>query len=187
MTEPIENVWQRARAMAFWDQGKYTSNAWRKDIKAAHPHVLAQSVHYMRTADFIALMERKKFIQSWPALRTQADLYEPKRVILDAAWSNFVVGAVGISVRASITRFHPKKRMVLRTLANSDGTQSIYALAKATGRNPRRVYDDVHDFVQEGLVVLEATIRDGKRTLIPKLINCHVFEKATKMLTGPSD
>ena len=174
MDQSIGQTWQRAKTMAFWDQGEYTHAAWRKEIRTAKPRALVQSVNYMRAADLIELMDRKVFIRTWPALREQAAFHKNKRVILDAAWAVYTVGAINIPVRECIIRFHPKKRSLLRVLAQSNGKQSIYALAKLAGRNPRRVYDDVHDFVAQGLAVFEQGISGGKKTLFPKLLGCHI-------------
>jgi len=50
----------------------------------------------------------------------------------------------------------------------------IRSIAKSSGRNPRRVYDDVHDFVDCGLVVLESGLSDGRKTLFPKVRGCNI-------------
>jgi hypothetical protein len=42
------------------------------------------------------------------------------------------------------------------------------------GRNPRRIYDDVHDFSDKGLVVLESAQSGGRKVLLPKVKGCHV-------------
>ncbi len=160
--------------MAFWDQGKLTYRHWLKDIKAAVPNVIRQSVNQMRASDLIALMGQKEFIQSWPSIREMDVFNQNKRTILDAAWGFYAVGDTSFPVNACVTKFHPKKRATLRALASSTGNDSIYSIAKSTGRNPRRVYDDVHDFVGRGLVILEGGLSAGRKTLFPKVRGCHV-------------
>ena len=172
----IENHqdWEKAKVMAFWDQGKLTYRNWLKDFKAKKHNTLTQSVNYMRPSDLIGLLGQKEFIKSWPVIRGSEVFNENKKVILDAAWSFFMVGDVSFPVNTYVASFHPKKRETLRAIVQSSGNNSIYAIAKSTGRNSRRVYDDVHDFADKGIVVLGESLRDGRKTLIPKIIGCHV-------------
>lgn len=166
--------WERAKKMAFWDQGKLTYRHWLRGIKAEVPNVIRQSVNQMRASDLIVLMGQKEFIQSWPSMREIDVFNENKKVILDAAWGFYAVGDTSFPVNCCVNKFHPKKRETLRALVRSTGNDSIYSIAKSTGRNPRRVYDDVHDFVDRGLVILESGLVEGRKTLFPKVRGCHI-------------
>lgn len=160
--------------MAFWDQGKLTYRNWLKDIKAKAPNVVRQSVNQMRASDLVVLMGKKEFIQSWPSMRDGNVFNENKKTILDAAWGFYIAGDASFPVNECVIKFHPKKRETLRTIVRSAGNQSIYSIAKLAGRNPRRVYDDVHDFVDHGLVVLDSGLSNGRKTLFPKVRGCNI-------------
>jgi hypothetical protein len=171
----ISQDWDRAKKMAFWDQGKLTYQNWLKDFKAKKHNVLTQSVNYMRPSDLIGLLGQKEFIKSWPVIRELEVFNGNKKAILDAAWSFFMVGDVSFPVNTYAATFHPKKRETLRAIVQSQEGQSIYSIAKLAGRNPRRVYDDVHDFADKGIVVLKEGLHNGKKTLIPRVIGCHIY------------
>lgn len=168
------DAWNRARRMAFWDQGKFTYTQWMAAVKKGDRAVIRQGVNYMRASDFVALAGREFFIKSWPTWRTMdSSLSATKSHILDAAWSYFVVGDASFPVDVRVSRFHPKKLSALRTLVRSEGSDSIYQLAKKMGRNYRRVYDDVQDFVKAGLVKLNEEIRFGRAASIAKVPGIH--------------
>ena len=80
-----------------------------------------------------------------------------------------VVGDPTIKVNPAIRTFHAKKRHTLKTIAQSEGNQSIYALAQSMGRNYRRVFDDVKDFEHKKLIRLIENIKQGKRYLAAQL------------------
>ena len=168
-------AWNRAKRMAFWDQGKFTYAQWRAAVNKGDLAVIRQSVNYMRAADFIDLSGEESFIKSWPAWRAAGSslLSVTKVQILNAAWGYRVAGDVSFPVDVRVTRFHSKKRSTLRTLVRSDGTDSIYRLAKKTGRNYRRVYDDVQDFVKIGIVKLNEEIRSGRTVSVAKVPGVH--------------
>ena len=136
--------------------------------------MIRQRVNQMRASDLITLMGQKEFMRSWPSIRESDVFNENKKTILDAAWSFYAVGDTSFPVDACVNKFHQKKRATLRALAKSAGNDSIYSIAKLTGRNPRRVYDDVHDFVDRGLVVLESGVSGGRKTLFPKVRGCNI-------------
>lgn len=171
------NAWNRAKRMAFWDQGKFTYAQWCAAVKKGDLAVIRQSVNYMRAADFMDLSGKKLFIKSWPTWRATGSslLSITKLHILDAAWGYMVAGDVSFPVDVRVTKFHPKKLSTLRALVRSEGTDSIYQLAKKTGRNYRRVHDDVRDFVKIGLVKLNEEIRSGRAASVAKVpgIHCH--------------
>ena len=166
--------WEKAKRMAFWDQGKLTYRNWLKEFGLHKANVIAQSVNYMRANDLIALLGKKQFIKIWPTIRGSDRLSANKKAILDAVWSFYLVGDVSFPVNTFVTHFHPKKRETLKRLVASNGNEPIYTIAKSMGRNPRRIYDDVHDFSDKGLVVLESTQRGGRKVLIPKVKGRHV-------------
>ena len=66
--------------------------------------------------------------------------------------------------------FHTKKRYTLKTIAESEGNESIYAIAKRMGRNYRRVFDDIKDFESKNLIELIEKKRKGRRYLIARLL-----------------
>ncbi len=176
MTTPDKQneIWERAKRMAFWDQGRMEYAKWRSAFKSGNANVIRQSINFMRAADLIALIGIKQFVKSWPSFRETDDLNENKRAILDAAWGLRVVGDVSFPVTASVTRFHPKKLGTLRVLAKSGGRDSIYQIAKMTGRDYRRVYDDIMDFVADGIAVISTETRNGRTAKIPRLHGLHV-------------
>lgn len=160
--------------MAFWDQGKFTYAQWRAAVKKNDRAVIQQSVNYMRAADFINLAGQQMFIKSWPAWRAMdVSLSSSKAPILDAAWSYFVAGDVSFPVDARLNRFHPKKLSTLRALIRSEGTDSIYQLAKRIGRNYRRVHDDIQDFADAGLVKIMEESRASRTAKIAKVPGIH--------------
>lgn len=174
ITQQQIESWERAKRMAFWDQGNIDFAKWLPAFKSDKANVTRQSINYMRAADLIALIGKKQFIKLWPHLRMNAVLKESKKAILDSAWGLYVVGDVSFSVSASVARFHPKKLATLRVLAKSSGHDSIYQIAKKTGRNYRRVHDDIMDFVKGGLAVIGTEIRNGRTLKVPRLHGLHI-------------
>ncbi|MEO8331318.1 MAG: helix-turn-helix domain-containing protein [Gallionella sp.] len=166
--------WERARRMAFWDQSNIDFAKWLSAFKSGKTNVTRQSINYMRAADLIALTGKQQFIKEWPLLRMDAELKENKKIILDSAWGLYVVGDASFSVSASVARFHPKKLGTLRVLAKSSGRDSIYQIAKKIGRDYRRVHDDIMDFVEDGLAILDTEIRNGRTLKVPRLHGLHI-------------
>jgi hypothetical protein len=167
-------IWDRAKRMAFWDQAKLEYPKWASAFKAGNANYVRQSINYMRASDLIALLGLRKFVKSWPALRNLDGLNINKKSILDAAWGLSVAGDVSFPVVAAATRFHPKKLGTLRVLAKSGGQDSIYQIAKLTGRDYRRVYDDIMDFVADGIAVVVTEIRNGRKAKVPRLHGLHI-------------
>jgi len=167
-------AWERAKRMAFWDQGKLDYAKWLSAFKSGNTNVTRLSINYMRAADLIALLGKRHFIKSWPLLRSIDELNESKQAILNAAWGLYVAGDVSFPVSASVTRFHPKKLGTLRVLAKSSGHESIYRIAKVTGRDYRRVYDDIMDFVADGIAIVDTEIRNGRVSKVARLHGLHI-------------
>lgn len=174
ITDTQIEAWERAKRMAFWDQGKLDYAQWLTAFKSGKANVMRQSINYMRAADLIGLVGKRQFIKAWPLLRNADELNENKKAILDAAWGFYVAGDVSFPVSASATRFHPKKLQTLRVLAKSNGHESIYQIAKMTGRDYRRVYDDIMDFVADGIAVIATEIRNGRTSKVPRLHGLHI-------------
>jgi len=166
--------WERAKRMAFWDQSNIDFNKWLSAFKSGKANVSRQSINYMRAADLIALIGKEQFVKVWPLFRIENQLKESKKAILDAAWGLYTVGDTSFSVSPSVTRFHPKKLGTLRILAKSSGHDSIYQIAKISGRNYRRVHDDIMDFVKDGLAVLDTEKRNGRTLKVPRLHGIHI-------------
>ena len=167
-------VWERAKRMAYWDQGNITYFQWIALIAKEDQRAIQQSVNYMRAADFIELIGKKTFAKYWPEWRKFPSSFNPIKVaILNAAWSLFVVGDVSFPVNGQVSKFHPKKMITLRAVIHSDGTDSIYQIAQKIGRNYRRVYDDIQDFVQDGIVQLQEERRAGRITKVAKIPGLH--------------
>jgi len=166
-------AWERGKRMAFWDQGKLDYAKWLKGFKAGKANVIRQSINYMRAADLIALIGIRQFIKVWPSLRNTNELNESKKSILDGAWGWYVAGDTSFPVYASATRFHPKKLGTLRVLAKATGHDSIYKIAKMTGRDYRRVYDDIMGFVEDGMAIVATEIRNGRVSKVPRLHGVH--------------
>jgi len=166
----IKTIWPRAKKMAFWDQGQLEFKNWRADFKSNKANVIVSSVNFMRASDLIDLIDQTNFIKIWPSLREIKPLNPIKRTILDGAWSSMVVGDPTIKVNSSIKTFHAKKRQTLKTIAESEGNESIYAIAKRMGRNYRRVFDDVKDFEKKNLIKLTENKKQGKRYLAAHLV-----------------
>lgn len=174
ITESQIEAWERAKRMAFWDQGKLVYAEWLSAFKSGNPNVIRQSINYMRAADLIGLVGKRQFIKTWPVLRSADELNENKKSILDAAWGFYVAGDVSFPVTAAVTRFHPKKLGTLRVLAKSSGHESIYQIAKMTGRDYRRVYDDIMDFVADGIAVITTEIKKGRISKVARLHGLHI-------------
>ena len=166
----IKTVWPRAKKMAFWDQGHIEYKTWRADFNNNTINVIVSSVNFMRASDLIDLLGQNDFIKIWTSLRHIKPLNSIKRTILDGAWSSMVVGDPTIKVNPVIRTFHAKKRHTLKTIAESEGNESIYAIAKRMGRNYRRVFDDVKDFEKKNLIRLAENKKQGKRYLTAHLV-----------------
>src|SRR3989338_6821552 len=138
-------TWERAKNIAFWDQGKLSYAKWLSAFKSGNANVIRQSFNHIRASDLIALIGMRQFIKAWPLLRNTDEINENKKAILDAAWGFYTVGDVSFPVSPSVTRFHPKKLGTLSVLARSGGRDTIYQIAKKTGRDYRRVYHDIMD------------------------------------------
>lgn len=166
-------AWERAKRMAFWDQGKLDCAKWLSAFKSGKANVIRQSINYMRAADLIELIGIRQFIKTWPLLRNTNELNEIKKTILDGTWGWYVAGDTSFPVYASATRFHPKKLGTLRVLAKASGHDSIYRIAKISGRNYRRVHDDIMGFVKDGIAIVATEIRDGRFSKVPRLYGVH--------------
>jgi hypothetical protein len=173
MPEQIDNVWARAKRMAFWDQGLLTHAQWSLRVKQLHRSTLVQSIDRMRACDFIALVSKPVFVRRWPQWRTLATYSANKRIILDAVWARDVMGDVSASVCEAALRFHPKRQATLRLLASRTDITSIYDLAKQAGRNYRRVHDDVMAYEAAGIVHLVSETRGGRTVKVPKVRGVH--------------
>jgi hypothetical protein len=173
MPEQIDNVWARAKRMAFWDQGLLTQAQWTLRIKQLHANTLLQSIDRMRACDFIVLVSKTVFLKRWPQWRTLATYAPNKRIILDAVWARDVMGDVSAPVCEAALRFHPKRQATLRLLAGNTDITSIYDLAKRAGRNYRRVHDDVMAYEAAGIVALVRETRGGRTVKVPKVHGVH--------------
>jgi hypothetical protein len=167
-------AWERAKRMAFWDQGNLEYAKWLPAFKSGKASVIRQSINYMRASDLIALTGRREFIKVWPLLRSADELNENKKAILDGVWGWYVAGDTSFPVYASPVRFHQKKLGTLRVLAKASGNDSIYQIAKMTGRDYRRVYDDIMDFVAEGIATISTETRNGRLSKVPRLYGIHL-------------
>ncbi len=165
--------WERAKRMAFWDQGRMEFAQWLIGFKSRKANVIRQSINYMRAVDLIRLLGKQHFIKMWPSLRMAPNLKTDKKAILDGVWGFYVVGDVSFPVSALVTRFHPKKLGTLRVLAKMNGQDSIYQIAKKTGRDYRRVHDDIMDFIEDGLAIVDTDIRNGRTVKVPRLHGVH--------------
>ena len=173
-TSNAPEAWERAKRMAYWDQGNITYSQWIASVRKNDQRVIQQGVNYMRAVDFINLVGRKIFVKHWPEWRKlQFSSNSSKVPILDAAWSLHVAGDVSFPVDARVTRFHPKKMSTLRALVCSDGMDSIYQIARKVGRDYRRVYDDIQDFAQAGLVNILEEKRAGRVAKVAKVPGLH--------------
>lgn len=172
-TNPNLGIWEQAKRMAFWDQGNLDYSKWFAAFKSGKSSVIRQSVSYMKAADLIALIGKRQFIKTWPLLRNTDEINQDKKAILDGVWGLYVAGDASFPVCISPTRFHPKKISTLRTLAKSNGHESIYKIAKMVGRNYRRVHDDIMDFVKDGIVVIVTETKNGRTIKMPRLHGIH--------------
>ena len=166
----ITSIWPRAKKMAFWDQGQLEFENWRTDFKNKKSNVIEASVNFMRASDLINLIGQKDFIKSWPSINQHNQLNPIKRAILDGAWGMNTIGDPTVKIDPILSRFHTKKRYTLKTIAESEGNESIYAIAKRMGRNYRRVFDDIKDFESKNLIELIEKKRKGRRYLIARLL-----------------
>lgn len=173
ITHSQSEAWERAKRMAFWDQGKLDYAQWLSGFKAGNANVIRQSINYMRAADLIALVGIRQFIKVWPLLRNTNELNENKKAILDGTWGWYVAGDTSFPVHATAARFHPKKLGTLRVLAKASGHDSIYQISRIAGRNYRRVHDDIMDFVQDGIAIVATEIRNGRVAKVPRLYGIH--------------
>lgn len=146
---------------------------WLIAFNSRKTNVIRQSINYMKVVDLISLIGKRHFIKIWPSLRMEPDLKADKKAILDGVWGFYVVGDVSFPVSVSVTRFHPKKLETLRVLAKTNGQDSIYQIAKKTGRDYRRVHDDIMDFVEDGLAIVDTDIRNGRTLKVPRLHGVH--------------
>lgn len=175
--EPIESldeIWARAKGMAFWDLGKLERDKWREMFDAGNVNIVCQSINFMRPVDLIRLLGVRDFLEKWIRLREMHALSHNKRVILDAGWSYVVVGDATFRVTPCVLRYPPKKLQTLRVLLRQLDRPTIYQLAKLLGRNYRRVYDDINDFANDGIVAMESEIRNGRVCKIPQVFGIHV-------------
>jgi hypothetical protein len=173
MPELTDDVWLRAKRMAFWDQGLLSQAQWHLRLKQLHINTLVQSVDRMRACDFIALLSQPVFLKRWPQWRRLGTFNANKRIILDAVWARDVIGDSSGPVCEAVLKFHPKRQATLRLLASHTDISSIYDLAKRTGRNYRRVHDDVVAYEAAGIVRLVSETRGGRMVKVPKVLGVH--------------
>ena len=166
----IKSIWPRAKKMAFWDQGHLEFKNWHADFKNKKSNVIEASVNFMRASDLIGLIGQKDFIETWPSISQHKQLNPIKRTILDAAWGVNTIGDPTVKIDLRLSRFHAKKCHTLKIIAESEGDESIYEIAKRMGRNYRRVFDDIKDFESKNLIRLIEKKRKGRRYLTARLI-----------------
>jgi hypothetical protein len=147
--------------MAFWDR-TVPPKKWKRAILAGDPapfrNVVIPSFKYLPTRWLLDQIGDEGFIRRWPLVRSllhdsQDPIAMQRLETWDAIWGILSVGDSQYPVIPEIVSLGRKKLGLLRIIV-SHGACSTYSLYKISGRDYSRIYKDVQDLVERGLVTV---------------------------------
>jgi len=167
-----EELWHTNRVRAFWDRPKLSFEKWlytmRTPSSPRHANMAVLSFQFMKPSDLLALLGKDAFVSIWAEIRdTQAF---PRKVLLDYVWGSIVTGSGWFGFNANAIKLQKTHRDLLLYMLHHE-PMSIYQLAKAVGRDYRRVIDGVKKLVDLQIFSIHATQLEGRRTSLVSVVN----------------
>jgi len=178
-----ERLWAENKVRAFWDRPKLTVETWLDVMRAAssprHSNMAALSFHYMKPRDLVVLLGEDVFVRIWTEIRDTQDY--PRKVLLDYEWGRIVTGSGRFGFNASVLKLRKTHRDLLLCMVNHE-PMSMYQLAKAVGRDYRRVIDGVKKLVSLHVFSIIETQIDGRRTSLVSVVHVNDLDAALMVM-----
>lgn len=172
-------IWQENRIRAFWDRPKLTFEKWlyvmRTPSSPRHTNMAVLSFHYMKPSDLVELLSEDVFVSVWAEIRETNQF--PRKVLLDYEWGTIVTGSGRFGFNANVLKLR-KTHQDLLTFMVQQQPMSIYQLAKAIGRDYRRVIDGVKKLVYLHVFTINETRIDGRKTSLVSVVNVNDLDAA---------
>jgi len=174
-----EMMWEENRVRAFWDRPKLTFEAWLYAMRIAssprHTKMAALSFQHMKPRDLLALLGDDFFVRTWAEIRDTQDF--PRKVLLDYEWGKIVTGSGRFGFNASVLKLRKTHHDLLLCVLNHE-PMSIYQLAKAVGRDYRRVIDGVKKLVDLHVFSMIETKIAGRKTNLVSVVHVNDLDAA---------
>ncbi|OIP99800.1 MAG: hypothetical protein AUK35_05485 [Zetaproteobacteria bacterium CG2_30_46_52] len=174
-----EEVWEENRVRAFWDRPKLSFEKWlyamRTPSSPRHNNMATLSFQYMKPRDLVVLLGEDVFVNTWAEIRDSQDF--PRKVLLDYEWGNIVTGSGRFGFNANVLKLRKTHRDLLACMVNHE-PMSIYQLAKAVGRDYRRVIDGVKKLVDMHVFAVNETQIEGRKTSLVSVVNVSDLDAA---------
>ena len=172
-------IWQENRIRAFWDRPKLTFEKWqyvmRTPSSPRHTNMAALSFQHMKPSDLVALLGEDVFVRVWTEIRDTEQF--PRKVLLDYEWGAIVTGSGRFGFNANVLKLR-KTHQDLLTFMVQQQPMSIYQLAKAIGRDYRRVIDGVKKLVDLHVFAINETQVGGRKTSLVSVVNVNDLDAA---------
>lgn len=161
--------------MAFWDR-TVPPQKWKKAISQEDPecchNVIVSSFKFLPIRWVVQQIGEEIFIKRWPILRRTLEQEKDPLVMQrieawDAVWGILSVGDSQYPIRPEVASLGRKKRDLLRAIVQN-GACSAYGLSKSSGRDYSRVYKDVQELAEAGLVCVRKERAKGRTVNILK-------------------
>ena len=174
-----EKIWKENRVRAFWDRPKLTFETWlyamRTPSNPRHSNMAILSFQHMKPRDLVVLLGDDIFVKVWAEIWDTQDF--PRKVLLDYEWGNIVTGSGRFGFNASVIKLRKTHRDLLLYMVKHE-PMSIYQLAKAVGRDYRRVIDGVKKLVSLHIFSINNTQVEGRKTSLVSVVNVNDLDAA---------
>lgn len=161
---------------AFWS-GDMTYRRWRGIMRAGpegHRKAFWQSFLYLPVRWMVEEIGEDRLMEIWPSIRDEFSAVSPEermaRDAWDAVWGLIATGDSQYPVDPRVAMLSRKRREILMLVVCTPGI-SAYAVAKEMKRDYSRVYKDIRELVEKGMV--ESRIMPGsprrELQLIPRM------------------
>lgn len=122
-----------------------------------HQSITAQSLIMLPAYTFVELLGENVFIQNWIMIRDSIIInknsVKDSAIILDTVWSSIVTGFSFIKPKLSIKKpLSTKLKLTFLEIVSKSNAMSIYQIKQNIGRSYNRVYEDIVNLEQLGLV-----------------------------------
>lgn len=142
---------------AFWSGGM-SYRKWRGIMRKGpegHRKAFWQSFHYLPMRWLLREIGEDRFIDVWPGIRSEFSTTSPgertARDAWDAVWGLLAVGDSQYPVDPHVAGLSRKRREILRFIVCNPGI-SAYAVARKMKRDYSRVYKDIRELVEKGMI-----------------------------------
>jgi len=177
--EVWETIWEENRVRAFWDRPKLSFETWlyamRTPSSPRHGNMARLSFQYMKAKDLVVLLGADVFVNIWAEIRDSQNF--PRKVLLDYEWGSIMTGSGSFGFNASVIKLRKTHRDLLLCMLNHE-PMSIYQLAKAVGRDYRRVLDGVKKLMSLHVFSIIQTQVEGRKISLVSVVNVNDLDAA---------